>query len=1039
MNRISSFSVILIFVVLTVAGIGVIPLLNIQYRPSEKSSTISVRYSWNGASARVIEGEVTSILEGLISSVSGIKEINSTSRRDGGSITANFNKGTDMDAVRFEIASLIRRIYPKLPEEVTYPTISSASVSDRGVPIMDYTLNANLTTNKIEEYARNNIQTELSKIEGINTIDLYGATPFYIEISFDPDIIVTMGITGRDIHQAVDNFVGRKDVIGNVEGTTIILSINSGEEEMASIPVKNVGGRLIQLRDVATITYKERTPSSYYRINGLNTINISITPEKQINALELTNKIKSTMQTLSESFPENFSARVSYDESVEIKKELKKIVRRMVLSVIILLLCVYAFSRSMRYLMIIALSLLSNILIAFIFYYLFDLEIHIYSMAGITVSLGIVIDTSIIMIAHYGYYRNRKAFLAIFAALLTTIGTMAVVFILPESIKIILSEFAAVIMVNLTVSLLVALFLVPALIDKYPIRGVSDNRSIKSARRIIALNGVYEKYIVFARGHKWIFILLLVFGFGIPVHMLPAKLDSKYEGWNNTYNKTIGSSFYQNKMKSIVEKSLGGSLRLFMKNMNSYNWNREPQRKVLSIYSSLPDGCTVQQLNEVVMYMENYLTQFPQIDMFRTSVRSYRDASIQVTFLEEYENTVFPVLLKQEVMAKANDYGGANWRVSGIDDTYFNNNVGGSGYKSNRIEISGYNYDLLYMYCLNSGDSLSKNQRVKDPAVYGQVGFSSSLARNEYFLDYDRERMSGLSITPYDAYAMLFSKMYLSRIGNYFDGEERVDIDVVSSLRENYDVWSLGNEYIDAGGRLVKFSDIGSIDMRQTGNDIYKKDQQYTLVVAFDFIGPYELAKRVTEREMKRLNEEVLPIGFKAKITSYSYMQDSSKMIWALLLIIAIIYFICAILFESLIQPFIIIMIIPISFIGLFLTFYLTGFTFDQGGFAAFIMLSALSVNAGIYIMNQYNIITRSSKHDLSSIPTYIKAYNHKIIPIFLTVISTVLGLIPFLLDGKNETFWFAFAIGTMGGLLFSILGIVFYTPIWSGKYKRSK
>ena len=1034
MNRISSFSVILIFVVLTVAGIGVIPLLNVQYKPSGKSSTISISYEWNGASARVIESEVTAVLEGLVSTVSGIEEITSASRKDRGSISAKFNARADMDAVRFEIASLIRRVYPKFPVDVTYPRISSSTVNDRGVSIMDYTINANLTTNKIEEYARNNIEKELSKIEGINTINLYGATPFYIEISFDPDIIVSMGITGNDIHQAVGNFVGRTDVIGSVEGTTIILSISSGEEEIASIPVKNVGGRFIQLRDVAKITYKERTPQYYYRINGLNTINISIVPEKQVNALKLTNEIKAVMSALSAGFPENFSAKISYDESVEIKKELKKIVRRMVLSLVILLLCVYAFSRSSRYLIIIAAALLSNILIAFIFYYFFDLEIHIYSMAGITVSLGIVIDTSIIMIAHYGYYRNRKAFLAIFAALLTTIGTMAVVYILPEQIKLILSEFAAVIMVNLTVSLLVALFLVPALIDRYPIRGVSDNRSIKSARRVIRFNALYERYILFGRRYKWVFMLVLILGFGIPVDRLPSKLDSEHEKWNEIYNKTIGSSFYQNKMKGIVEKSLGGTLRLFSKNMNSYNWNREPQRQILTISSSLPDGCTVQQLNEIVMYMENYLTQFPQIDMFRTTVSSYRSAVIYVTFKEEFEYTAFPSLLKQEVMAKASDYGGANWSVHGIDDQYFSNNVGLSGYKSHRIEISGYNYDLLYMYCLDAASSLSANQRVDKPAVYGEVGYSSRLAMNEYFIDYDREKMAGLGMTPVDAYTILYSKMYLSRVSNYYEDGERIDIDVASSLRDEYDVWNLGNEYLDMGERLVKFSDIGAIDMRQTGNDIYKKDQQYNLVVAFDFIGPYELAKRVTEREIDRLNNEILPIGFKAKVSTYSYIQDSSKMIWALFLIIAIIYFICAILFESLIQPLIIIVIIPVSFIGLFLTFYITGFTFDQGGFAAFVMLCAISVNAGIYIMNQYNIITRSSKHDLSSIPMYIKAYNHKIIPILLTVISTVLGLIPFLLDGANETFWFSFAVGTMGGLLFSIIGIVFYTPIFGKK-----
>ena len=141
---------------------------------------------------------------------------------------------------------------------------------------------------------------------------------------------------------------------------------------------------------------------------------------------------------------------------------------------------------------------------------------------------------------------------------------------------------------------------------------------------------------------------------------------------------------------------------------------------------------------------------------------------------------------------------------------------------------------------------------------------------------------------------------------------------------------------------------------------------------------------------------------------------------------------VCAVLFESLVQPFIIILLIPMSFIGVFLTFYFTGFSFDQGGFASLVMLSGIVVNAGIYIINQSNLQQKYGYgRNRSAISNYIRAYNHKIVPILLTIISTVLGLIPFLFDGKSEVFWFAFAVGTMGGLLFSIIALVFFMPVW--------
>ena len=121
---------------------------------------------------------------------------------------------------------------------------------------------------------------------------------------------------------------------------------------------------------------------------------------------------------------------------------------------------------------------------------------------------------------------------------------------------------------------------------------------------------------------------------------------------------------------------------------------------------------------------------------------------------------------------------------------------------------------------------------------------------------------------------------------------------------------------------------------------------------------------------------------------------------------------------------------IPVSFIGVFLTFYLFDFNFDQGGFASFILLSGIVVNAGLYIINDYNNFRR--KHNnATGLKLYMKAFNHKIVPIFLTIISTVLGLVPFVWSGQKEVFWFAFAAGAMGGLIFSVVAILIYLPLF--------
>ncbi len=148
------------------------------------------------------------------------------------------------------------------------------------------------------------------------------------------------------------------------------------------------------------------------------------------------------------------------------------------------------------------------------------------------------------------------------------------------------------------------------------------------------------------------------------------------------------------------------------------------------------------------------------------------------------------------------------------------------------------------------------------------------------------------------------------------------------------------------------------------------------------------------------------------------------QIIYLIFLVILIIYFICAILLESFKQPFVVISLIPFSFIGVFLTFHIFNITADEGVFAAMILLCGIVVNATLYILNDFNSIRRR-KPALPERVAYMKAFNGKIVPILLTKLATIIGLIPFLLTGKDERFWFALAAGTIGGLVFSMIGLL--------------
>ena len=1043
MKKISPFSTILIFVVLMIIGAAFIPFLSIQYEPVSRMSNISVSASWSGASAKLMEMEVTSRLEGVISSIDGIEKLSSVSKKGSCQITVTLKEKKYVQSARFQILSLIRQVYKDLPEGVSYPVISGSASGENVEPIMTYTVNANLPAWQIEHYVEENIIKEISLLEGVNAVELSGATPFYYEISYNPQYMALYNVEVSELSSAISEAASQYDIVGSMDGTSILLTQNINIDEVMDAPLKMSGGRIIRVSDLASLSVREGEPSRYFRINGLNTINITIYPAQNVNTIKTCRQIKDVVSKLEAGFPENFAVVVAEDVSVDLKSEIDKIFLRTELSLIILLLFVLIVSRSFKYLAIISISLAANILVSFIFFVLLGVDIHLYSMAGINIALCIVIDTSIIMIAHYGYYRDIKAFMAILGAQLTTIGALAVIFLLPERDRVNLMDFGAVIIINLAISLFVASTLVPALADLLQVRERKSLAAFRNKRSVIRFNTIYQSFIIKAKRYRWASFVILILGFGLPVNKLPDNLEYK-EGRDSTfvniYNKTLGTDVFSNDIKPVLYKIFGGSLRLFSEKNMDASFFRRPARPQLNITASLPDGCTVAQMNEVLLEMENYLSQYDEIDVFRTRINDYDDGSITVYFKPELENGYVPVAIKNDIIAKATDFGGANWSITGVDDNSFSNRVGNIGLFGNSIKLTGYNYDMLYGYATDLAARLKENGRVGKVGIFGgTVGWK--LSTDEYFIDYDMAELASFGLTLADAYDALVSRLYMSNVGSIYSDGVKMDLKLVSKARDYFEVWNLWNEYMVIGGKNMRFADLGTISKRNSGNDIYRENQQYVLTVKYEYVGSSRQSDKFYKGELDRMNEEVLPVGYRASDERdnwfFSFGRNNGLYIGLLLIVVAIIYFICAMLFESFIYPLLIIGLIPISFIGVFLIFAITGFRFDQGGFASLVMLSGIAVNAGIYLINEYTRQARLKRY--RGCKLYIRAFNHRIIPILLTVLSTILGLVPFLTEGDKDVFWFAFALGTMGGLLFSIVALVIFMPVWMPMPQRGK
>lgn len=1049
----SSFSVILVMTVLMIVGAAMLPMLDLHYSPDNHYQSLTVSFSYQGASARIIESEVTSVVEGALNTLEGVVSTNAVSSQNGGYVSIEFKKGVNMEMARFEAAARLRQIASRLPAGVhPYLGGSVSGGSEGNTQILRYTVNADMTADRILDNVQKHIIIPLSRIDGVESVESSGAAPFQWIITFDPNSLRAVGLTPGDLQNAFAQ-QRQNSIIGTqvTEDRLMLVRLRSTsfESDIEEIPIKSVDGRLYYIGDFAKVTYEEQPPSSYNRINGLNTIDIAVYGSKGINTIKVAKEVKDKMAELKESFPAKFSIRQTYDASVQLKKEIRRIFFRAIMSLFFLLMFVLLVSRSFRYLAIIGLTITANLLSAVIFYWLFDIGIELYSMAGITVSLGIIIDTAIVMVDHFTYYGNRRVMTSIMGALMTTIAALLIVFFLPESMRQNLTNFVWVIVINLTLSMLVAFLFVPALLDKIPLqsKGVAKY-SVAGKRRIVGWSHWYERFILWSRGHRWIFVVLMLLMFGIPIHLLPSQVHHKDNGTNKgglvgVYNATIGSKWYQ-KNRAVFEYILGGSFNYFSKSgSNRYSYREPEPSKTLNVYANMAEGCTAQQMNEIIVGMENWLSQFDGIEMYETSVNG-ASASIRITFEREAGRTRFPYELKQKMWAKAMNYGGATWTITslGSDDNTLTNNTYRT-YWDHTIDIYGYNYDLLYRYAEDLRDTLLTLKRV--PAA--EISYRGSKPGSEFFLDLDREKiaMNGLDVRSYVGY--MNNQLYQGSAGQIFDGEDNITVMMKSAELDYFDLWHISNDMIRTDSTQTRLSDLGSITKRQTGVQIIRQNQEYVISVGYDFIGSWDLSRQMEEKQFKRLNAS-LPIGFHAGNDDYyRWSQEKNRQALLIFIIAIIIYMICSILFESLNKPFSIILMIPLGFVGLFIAYPLFGVMFDQGGFAAMVMLCGIVVNASIYMISEYDTVTSARRFPDSdnltierrNIRYWIKAYNRKIIPTLLTIISTVLGLIPFLFDGKDDAFWYAFAIGVIGGMIFSIIALVFFMPVFVPLRKQNR
>lgn len=1046
----SSFTLIIGFVCVALIGAALLPLLPISLYPTKSSPSLTVTFSLPGSEARGVELEVTSRLEAMLARMKGVKSISSRSRVGGGSISVKLDKHTDLEMLRFEASTIVRQIWPMLPHGTSYPQVKVNSPDDNAdKPLLTYTINAPASPAVIQAYAEEHLLPVLGRIKGVYNVKMSGATPMEWRLEYDPHQLSTLGLTPEAIRSAIRSYFStsslgmvacaRREGDEGAESSEKALcdyrsiTVRNAPTNLSRLPieeisVKSIDGRVIGLAEVVKVSHVETQPQSFYRINGLNSIYLTISSEENANQLTVGEAVKSKMKAIADNLPAGYETHIGYDATEVLNEELNTIYFRSSLTVAILLLFILLISRRWKYLLVVTLSLLINLLIAVGIYYLVGVEIQLYSLAGITISLNLIIDNTIVMADHLMHRHNLKTYLSILTATLTTVCALAVVLFLNEDLRRSLQDFSIVLIINLMVSLAVALFFVPSLMDRIEMNATKG----KGGKRwMVAVSRCYAWLIGFTCRHRAPILWLMLLSFGLPVFLLPDKMKDD-EGWHGWYNATLGSEYYKENIRPIVNAALGGTWRLFVEKVYNGSYFSSDQEVVLHVNASLPNGSTIEQMNTLIGKMEDFLKGREGIKQFQTRVQSPYQASIDIYFLEEFKQTHLPYQLKTDITSQALQLGGGSWSIYGLEDQAFNNSVRETA-GSYRVRLYGYNYDRLYQYAETLRDSLMTYRRVRDVEINSSFSWYKSDYRELHF-DLLHDNVAEADLTPSELFVAM--KNIFSRdlyCGSFHTDDGKYEaISLSSSKATEYDSWQLQQSALKSGSKEFKLHHLADIGIMPQAKEVVKNNQQYTLCLQYDYIGAFMMGEKVLQREVKELNEK-LPPGYSAKVDAQRqrWREEDNSQYLLLLIVAGVIFLITSILFNSLRRPLAILSLIPMSYIGVFLTFWLFELNFDQGGFAAFVLLCGITVNAGIYLLDEYADI-RQRQPLLSPTRAYLKAWNVKITPILLTIFSTILGFIPFMVGTEQEAFWFPLAAGTIGGLITSLIALYLLLPMVS-------
>ncbi|MFN4233287.1 MAG: efflux RND transporter permease subunit [Bacteroidia bacterium] len=1052
-------SVIIITLLIIFFGVGSYISMPKDLFPELKMPTIYVRTVYPGNSPIDIENLITRPLEKQIKSVDGIKNLKSTSVQDNSAIFVEFNTDVDVEEALNDVKDAVDKAKKDLPSDLDMdPMVMDIDFSE--FPIMNINISGDYSLDDLKKYAED-LQDELENLDEIKRVDLKGALKREINIIVDLPRMEAMELTFNDIENAVkfENMTisGGDILLGENRRNIRVVGEFKNVSDIENIIVKHEMEKIVYLRDIAKVVDGYEEPKSFARLDGLPVVSLDVIKKSGENLLEATDKINLLIAEFKKTrFPADLQVTITNDQSQNTRNQISNLENSIIMGVILVVL-VLLFFIGLRNSMFVGIAIPLSMFMSFAILSVMGVSMNLVVLFSLILALGMLVDNAIVVVENvYRLYAEKG--MSPMRAAWNGVGEIAVPIISSTATtlaaffpllfwKDLMGEFMKflpmTLIIVLSASLFVALVVNPVFLANYIKK--EDAEYKPNLQKTLKYFGIFLVSGLFFLIIGKASIGNLFFAFSILTFI-------------NTYGLRPASIWFQNKLLPRLENLYERTLRYWLTGKRpvlliavylpllmvfsfillgvrapKVLFFPENEPKYINVFIEAPIGTDIVATDSIVKKIENQIFQLTKDykDIISSIVSNVGEGSndpnegpsqgntpnkarITISFVEfNKRNGKKSSDVMKMLSENVKDYPGI--RIS-VDK----NNEGPPVGKPINLEIIGEDFDkLLYL----TDDIQRKIEAENIPGIEG-LKIDLEVSKPEMIVSIDREkaRMFGLSTAQIGT--ALRNALFGKEISKFKDGEEEHPIQLRLDDYYRYNIAALMNQKITfrdpTNGRIsqVPISSVATFYNSNTYGSVKRKDLDRVITISSNVLEGYN-ATEINNKLKEILASYPMPEGYSYKFTGEQEEQAKSMAFLtnALLIAVALITLILVSQFNSVIKPFIIMISVFFSTIGVFLglSIFNMEFVIMMTGIGI-VSLAGIVVNNAIVLIDYTDLVRKCKREEKNMddddiLPleeakeAIVEAGKTRLRPVLLTAITTVLGLVP-LATGMNIDFF---------------------------------